>query len=61
MDGGDGYDRLVGIVQTVLSQAYTVLAYLGLVAVLVLLAGLWPEPLLLLSERAAAVLQPGGS
>jgi multicomponent Na+:H+ antiporter subunit D len=32
----------------------------GAVAILVLLAGLWPEPLLLLSERAAAVLQPGG-
>lgn len=31
------------------------------VAILVLLAGLWPEPLLLLSERAAAVLQPGRS
>jgi multicomponent Na+:H+ antiporter subunit D len=33
----------------------------GAVAVLVLLAGLWPEPLLLLSERAATVLQSGGS
>jgi multicomponent Na+:H+ antiporter subunit D len=33
----------------------------GAVAVLVLLAGLWPEPLLLLSERAAAVLQSGSS
>ena len=33
----------------------------GTVAILVLLAGLWPEPLLLLSERAAAVLQPGRS
>jgi multicomponent Na+:H+ antiporter subunit D len=33
----------------------------GAVAVLVLLAGLWPEPLLLLSERAAVILQSGGS
>jgi multicomponent Na+:H+ antiporter subunit D len=33
----------------------------GAVAVLVLLAGLWPEPLLLLSERAASVLQSGDS
>lgn len=37
IDGGNGYDRLVGITQAVLSQAYTVLAFLGLVAVLVLL------------------------
>lgn len=36
LDGEDGYDRLVGVARLVLSQAYTVLAYLGLVAVLVL-------------------------
>ncbi len=37
LDGANGYDRLVGIIQAVLSQVYTVLAFLGLVAVLVLL------------------------
>lgn len=32
-----GYDRLLGLARAVLSQAYAVLAYLGLVAILVLL------------------------
>ena len=37
LDGADGYDRLAELAQLVVSQAYSVLAYLGLVAVLVLL------------------------
>lgn len=37
LDGEGGYDRLVGLARLVLSQAYSVLVYLGLVAVFVLL------------------------
>lgn len=37
IDAEGGYDRLVGVARAVVSQAYTVLAYLGLVTVLVLL------------------------
>ena len=37
LDGEGGYDRIADLAQLVLSQAYSVLAYLGLVAVLVLL------------------------
>lgn len=35
--GGGGFERLAGLAQAVLGRAYTVLAYLGVIAVLVLL------------------------
>lgn len=35
--GRDAFERLLGIIQTVLAQAYSVLGYLGVIAVLVIL------------------------
>ncbi|MBD0271919.1 MAG: AI-2E family transporter [Acetobacteraceae bacterium] len=51
LNGEGGYDRLADLAQLVLSQAYSVLAYLGLVAVLVLL-GLPEVPAFVRKVRA---------